>query len=80
MTFRQKYQSGLDWSGKVMVMEIYHLTMKDKVKKWTVAKTAKYFRVSIGLVSENLKLARAIHDDSSIMKWDNRQDALEEIK
>lgn len=69
-----------EWHGKALVMEIYHLAMCNKIKEWTVQKTATYFNVSIGLVSENLKLARAIHTDEKIIKSNSRQDALNKLK
>jgi len=60
-------------------MEIYHLAMMTKEKKWTIGNTAKYFRCSNGLVSENLKLARAIHSNPTIIKVESRDKALKEL-
>ena len=60
-------------------MEIYHLAMTHRERNWTVTKTAEAFEVSIGLVSENLRLAQAIHRNERIIKCESRQDALRKI-
>lgn len=79
MTFPERYHSELTWYGKVAIMEIYHLTMSLREKGWTITKTAEAFGVSIGLVSENLRLARAIHDDDKILIYETRQEALKKL-
>jgi hypothetical protein len=60
-------------------MELYHLAMSQREKGWTITKTAQQFNCSIGLVSENLKLASAIHIKPSLLKIESRQDALKRI-
>lgn len=79
MTFKEKYSSESTWYGKVMVMEIYHLAMRQRVNNWTITKTAEEFGCSIGLVSENLKLALAIHSNDAILKCETRQEALNKV-
>lgn len=76
MTFLERYRKEDTWHGKAMIMEIYHLAMSYNVKNWTISKTAEHFSCSIGLVSENLKLAQAIHISPAIMTQTSRQDAL----
>lgn len=60
-------------------MEIYHLAMTQRVKGWTISETARYFGVSIGLTSENLKLAHAIHTTPTLIQFPNRQEALKRM-
>ena len=60
-------------------MEIYHLAMCQRQKNWTITKTAKHFGVSIGLVSENLRLAHALHLNHDLLKCESRQDALKKL-
>ena len=48
-------------------------------RDWTLSKTAEHFGVSIGLVSENLRLALAIHTNDAILKCESRQDALKKL-
>jgi hypothetical protein len=79
MTFKQKYDECDNWRGKVTVMEIYYLAMSQKVKGWTIAQTAEHFDCSIGLVSENLRLAQAIHTDAKILNCESRQMALKRL-
>lgn len=61
-------------------MEIYHLAVLTKFPDWTIAKTADVFNVSIGLVSENLKLALAMHTDHNLHRCESRQQALKKVK
>ena len=79
MTFLERYQQEDTWHGRAMIMEIYHLAMRARSARWTISKTANHFNVSIGLVSENLRLAHAIHDDPSIVKITTRQLALKKV-
>jgi len=60
-------------------MGLFHLAMSHKEKSWTIAKTAQYFDVSVGLVSENIRLANAIHLNERILKCQSRQEALKRI-
>ncbi len=62
-----------------MIMEIYHLAMSSRERRWTISKTAAHFDVSIGLVSENLRLAHAMHEDAKIIKCESRQEALKKL-
>lgn len=79
MTFLERYNSETTWHGKVMIMEIYHLAMSSRSKNWTITKTAEHFQVSIGLVSENLRLANALHVDHNLFSLLTRQDALKRL-
>jgi hypothetical protein len=80
VTFLDKYKEAATWYDKAAVMEIYHLAMCQRDKTWTVGKTAQYFECSIGLVSENLKLAHHIHSQPKLLKISTRQDALRKIR
>lgn len=79
MTFRERYLKEKTWHGKAMIMEIYHLAMSQREKGWTIEKTAQHFDCSMGLVSENLRLAHAIHINSDILSSESRQDALKKL-
>jgi hypothetical protein len=79
MTFVEKYQSETTWDGKATVMSLYHMAMTHRQSNWTIGKTAEHFGCSIGLVSENLRLAKAIHNDEKILKCVSRQDALKRL-
>lgn len=79
MTFQEKYKQVKTWHERVQIMEIYHLAMLVRERKWTISNTAKYFGCSVGLVSENLRLAQAIHLTPSIVKVESRDKALKEL-
>lgn len=79
MTFIERYQQEKTWHGKATVMSLYHMAMCHREKDWTIKLTAEHFNVSIGLVSENLRLANAIHANSKILKCESRQEALKKL-
>jgi hypothetical protein len=79
MTFRERYRKEDTWHGRVVIMEIYHLTMLHQDGNWTVSKSADYFGCSLGLMSENLKIAHALHSDSILIQCPSRQDALKRL-
>jgi hypothetical protein len=84
MTFKEKYDSETIWHRKVLIVELFHLAQKNTHrrstdKKWTQRDTARVLGVSVGLISENLKLAKAIHKNDSILSCETRQEALEKI-
>ncbi len=60
-------------------MEIYHLAMSTRAKRWTLTQTAADFGVSIGLVSENLRLANMIHTHPKILECPSRQEAIRKM-
>ena len=79
MTFKEKYEQETTWQGKMTVMEIYHLAMSANNPRWTITLTARDFNVSIGLVSENLRLAYSSHINPKILECESRQEALKRL-
>lgn len=79
MTFQERYDNSNRWFEKVIVMEIFHDLMCIKFPEWTVSRTAIEMGVSIGLTSENLKIARLFHTNPKLMNCETRQDALYKI-
>ena len=79
MTILERYSQEKLWFKKVLLMEVYHLSKVHADKDWTLGETAKDFGCSIGLVSENLKLARAIQVNEKIMNLPTRTIALRKI-
>lgn len=78
MTFNQKYQLAQNWVEKVKIINLYHKLKLFKNKKWTIRKTADYFKLSIGLISENIMLGN--HLDIIESCCSSRKEALELIK
>lgn len=58
-------------------MHLFHSTMLLTNSSWKLGDTAKYFSVSIGLVSENIKLAKQLDNRPELLKASNRQEALD---
>ena len=79
MTFKERYDTEQTWHGKAIIMEILHLAGRLNYPDWTLAKTAHVFEVSIALVSENLKLADAIHRNERLTRCKTRQEALQKV-
>lgn len=79
MTFQERYEKEETWYGRVIIMEIFHLAMTQRQENWTISNTAKEFNTSIGLVSENLRLAEAMHRDDALINCDSRQLALKRL-
>lgn len=75
MTFRERYERSESWSEKVTIMELFHIQMKER-QHWNMRKTAKYFDVSLALVGENIRLARAIHANEKVAELKDRKTAL----
>ena len=82
VTFKEKYESIDTWQDKAVLISLYHTAMCLKYKTWTLTDTAQHFGVSIGLVSENIRLAKAIDGPNGIriMKCETREKALKLIK
>lgn len=80
MTFAEKYRLAKTWHEKAMIVELYHLTGKQRHPgNWTLNETAGYFGISTGLVSESLKLALGIHRNIKLMDIPLRKDALKKL-
>jgi hypothetical protein len=60
MTYREEFHNSIDWKKKVLIVELLHLLMLSKDKKWKMKNTAKYFNISLATVSENLKLSKML--------------------
>jgi len=63
MTFKEKLSTITEWKDRVTLISFYHHTMIVRHKgKWSVRKTAKYFNLSVGGVSEAIQLAKRIDE------------------
>lgn len=80
MKYREKYRLCEIWYQKVSVMSLFHLSMCQRDKTWTIADTATYFGVSKALVSENLKLAREMNKKPELEKCHSRKNAIVTLK
>lgn len=79
ISFLERYNQSKTWQERAMVMELYYYGTRD-LPEFRLRHMANYFKVSISLVSENLKLADAIHKDERFLKIESRNQALKELK
>lgn len=83
LTFKDKYGQISMWQEKAVLISLYHTAMCMKFKNWNMQDTATHFGVSIGLVSENIRLAKYIdskEDGSKLMKIETREAGLKYIE
>jgi hypothetical protein len=81
MTFNQRYQQEDTWYGKAIVMGIFHTVMCQNEIRWSLKDTADYFECSIGLVSENIRLAKAIDNPKKdLLTCKSRVEALKKLE
>ena len=65
----KKFKDETAWKDKCLLLELIHIKMRQQSinkghGKWTIRHTAKLLNLSIGLVSEDLQLARAITNNT----------------
>lgn len=56
MTFKEAFHKSNNWQRKIVLISLYHNRCLALNSDWNLSDTAKYFEISIALVSENLKL------------------------
>lgn len=77
MTFSEAYKSADIWQRKVVLVSLYHNARLAHNKKWKVTDTAKYFGISAGLCSENIRLSR---EYERVKDCESRNQALGKLK
>ena len=81
ITFKEKYQSDPTWQQKALTIYLYHTIMCHKYPTWVLQDTASHFEISIGLVSENIRLANEMSGNNRrIAQCNTREDALKLIE
>lgn len=76
MTIRERYHKEEDWRKKIHLTELLHLVQKLRHRTWRVRDTARALGISVGLASENLRIAEAFHQGLNAV---SRRDALRKI-
>lgn len=83
INFKEKYNSSDTWQEKAVLMALFHQAMCIKHPKlWNMKMTASHFDVSMGLVSENIRLATEMRGEKSelLMKTKTRDEGLKLIE
>lgn len=80
MNIKEKFDSETDWRRKALLVELFHSVMLLKHNgEWDVRKSASAIGRSVGLISENIQLAKAIKE-GKLDKCDSRNKALKLIR
>lgn len=79
MTFLEALKQEKIWHKRALMINFYHNLMLLKKKNWNMRKTAKRLEISLGMVSESIKLAKAVVDNKEIEMM-TRKNALQKIK
>ena len=76
-TFYKKYKSCKKWQNKARVIQLYHAYMVVKNGKFSMRDVASYFDLSLGTISEAIKLAENMPFIKDCL---TRKEALSKIK
>lgn len=79
MTYQDKVTKEKNWHKRAMLITYYHTAMKLRRRRWTMRMTAKKLDISIGMVSESIKLTHAILDNPDLENL-KREDVLYLLK
>jgi hypothetical protein len=80
----KRYKDETGWKDKCLLLELIHIKMRQqsltKQRKWRIKDTAKMLELSIGLVSEDLQIAKAISSNAIDSKVISRNQAIKLIR
>lgn len=77
MKFKDALIEANTWQRRVALISFYHNMRLAKNRKWKLIDSAKYFKVSIGLISESLLLSE---NWDEIKECQSRNEALKRIR
>lgn len=77
MTYRESYINAKTWQKRVALIATFHGARLMRNPDWKLTDSAKYFGLSLGLISESLNLSK--HWDQ-IESCQSRSEALRKIK
>jgi hypothetical protein len=80
LSLLEQFKNEKRWQNKCLLLELIHLSMLRENEKWTAKDTAKLTKQSVGAVSENLALAKAVHDNTMVSAAKSRNSALKLLK
>lgn len=80
MDYKEQYEHEKIWHKKINIVAACHLEHCVKHKDWSITKTAKLLDLSIGTISENLRIAELIDKNPKLIeRCNNRKEALRYI-
>jgi hypothetical protein len=74
---KEVFNRQTDWRRRALILQYYHLLYTNKYSHWKITSTAWKFDISLGKVSEDLKIARYA---DMIQTCSSRRQALKFIK
>ena len=78
---KEKFEKEKIWHRKCIIIDIYHMFKCNSDPTWNMRKTAKDLDLSVGHVSESIKISKAINDDPLFTsKNKDRKTALMRLK
>lgn len=78
-TLKELFKNEKAWHKKAIILETFHLMRVLHNKNWHMRDTALFLNCSLGYVSEELMLAKLIHNDESCKEL-SRNKALMRVK
>lgn len=80
--YKLKYLNEHNWQTKALIISLYHLLMCNKYPyAWNIQRTSIYFGISIGLVSEDLRIGKELNNgNSNVSEANTREEALKFIE
>jgi len=79
MTYQEALQKERRWDKRAILISLYHGRMLLKNTKWNQRRTARKLGISLGAISEAIKLAKALTEEPELKNL-KREEALAKIK
>lgn len=79
MTYKEALAKEKKWHRRAILINLYHQRMLLKSSKWTLRMTAKRLSISLGCVSENIRLANALINSLNLESL-SRKEALKIVR
>jgi hypothetical protein len=76
----ERFQKETDWKDKCLLLEIIHIKFKQSRRLWRIRDTARLLKLSVGLVSEDLQLARALTSEQIDNNVKSRNQAIKSLR
>lgn len=77
---KQEIQESKEWNHKCLLVYTFHIYMsKNSIDKWTLERTSRELNLSIGYVSESIKLVEHFVSDN-LDECKTRDEALRKIR
>jgi hypothetical protein len=81
----EQFNNETEWKDKCLLLELIHIKFRQTsgrkgLRQWRIKDTARLLKLSVGLVSEDLQLARAIANELLDPTIKSRNQAIKELR